>query len=214
MRFLLALPPGPNTRLQQINEAEQKLKDLFKVENIAPGVLDDYFAGLKVDDPNVSLRKFVDGLSKIFPDDGQSIFDNLLPTPLVFDDRVSETLQLTVDEASVCYKHECYLATIVLCGKIIETLLANAFQVLIGKPPNEKMRFGQVRQALRGKGMPLEDHVDELLSLIYTHRSVVVHSSGGFRDVSFPTKGQADGVAALTQEVINIIYEYFNNEGK
>ena len=138
------------------------------------------------------------------------IFWNLSTPPDAFDKHVSEMLRLTINETSVCYKHECYLATIALCGKIIETLLANAFQALMGKPPSEKMSFGDIRAALRGKGAPLDDSVDELLNLIYTHRSVVIHR-GNLRKISFPTEGQAKHVAGLTQEVINILYSYFND---
>ena len=72
LRFLFALPPNPNTRIGQISDTEQKFRDLFKVENIVPEILGDYLADLNVDDPNVSLRKFVDSLSKILPDDVQS----------------------------------------------------------------------------------------------------------------------------------------------
>lgn len=72
------------------------------------------------------------------------------------------------------------------------------------------MSFGDIGAALRGKGTPLDDSVDESLNLIYTHRSVVIHR-GNLRKVSFPTEGQAKHVAGLTQEVINILYGYFND---
>lgn len=209
LRFLLALPPS--TRTEQINEAEQKLKDLFAEENIAPKVLGDYLTGLDTDDPskiNASLRRFVQKFPKAFPK--EQIFDNLGSTPSAFDDKVSETLQLTINEASNCYKHACYLATIVLCGKIIETLLANAFQALRGEPPHERRPFGQLRADLRGEGMPLSETIDKLLELIYQYRSAYIHR--GDDPLSFPTEGHAKHVAGLTQEVINTIYDHFNNQ--
>ena len=176
----------------------------------------------EIGDAEAVHKKFVREVSQTLleidsSETGQTdeIFDNLDSTPSGFDGDISEMLRLTINEASVCYKHECYLATIVLCGKIIETLLANAFQTLIGKTPPEKMGFGEIRKALRGKGMPLEDSVDELLELIYTHRSIVVHhSSTGshIRYVSYPTKEQAMHLAGLTQVVINTIYDYFNSQ--
>lgn len=214
LRFLLALPPNPNTQTDQVNQAEQKLKELFKSEAIEPKALDDYFTALNTDNTNEvndSLRTFVRYFSTVFPSDNEIIFDNLCSPSSAFDCEVSEMLQLTIDETSICYKNECYLATIALCGKIIETLLANAFHALMGKFPPEKMGFGEIRAALRGKGMPLDDTVDELLQLIYTHRSVVIHR-GNLRKTSFPTEGQAKHVAGLTQEVINTIYNYFNDQ--
>lgn len=141
-------------------------------------------------------------------DPTDEIFGGLCSPPDAFDDEVLKMLQLTVDEASVCYKHECYLATIMLCGKIIETLLAIAFQALMGKPPGKRMPFGQIRQVLWEKGVLLNDSVDKLLDLIYTP---VVYS-GILLKTSFPTENQAKTIAGLTQEVINIIYAHFNDQ--
>ena len=193
--------------------AVTELKALFRVEVIPTDSLNDYLADLKTDNAAGAFRGFLAAFSRDLSSDkpdNQQIFDNLGSAPLTFDDDVLETLQLTIEETSRCYNHKCYLATIALCGKIIETLLANAFQVLIGKSPPERMGFGELRAALRGKGMPLDDSVDELLDLIYTHRSVAIHR-GNLRKISFPTEGQAKHVAGLTQEVINIIYGYFND---
>lgn len=63
LRFLLALPPTPNTQTGQISETEQKLKDLFAEENIAPEVLGDYLPGLDTDDPYKPVQPRPNGLS-------------------------------------------------------------------------------------------------------------------------------------------------------
>ena len=70
LRFLLALPPNPNTRIEQINQAEEKLKNLFELENYDLEILDDYLTSLKTDTPdevNESLRVFVRGFPTVFP---------------------------------------------------------------------------------------------------------------------------------------------------
>ena len=58
--------------------------------------------------------------------------------------------------------------------------------------------------------MPLDESMDQLLSLIYTHRSVVMHDPGQLQNYKFPTEGLAKHIAGLTQETINIMYDYFN----
>ena len=195
------------------DDAVQELKALFRAEAIPDDCLNDYLAELKTGDAVGAFREFVVTFSKAVPDDPRSnerIFDNVGSPPSSFDSNVSRTLQLTIAEACSCYKHECYLATIALCGKVIETLLADAFHVLMGKPKPEKMGFAEVRKALRDKGMPLDESMDQLLILIYTHRSVVIHDAGQLQDYEFPKKGLAESVAGLTQEAINIMYDYFN----
>ena len=214
LRFLLALPP--RTRTEQISETEQKLKDLFEEENIVPEVLDDYLTDLDTDDPskvNVSLRTFVQNFPKAFPKKEQ-IFDNLGPPPSAFDDDVLETLQLTIDEASVCYKHECYLATIVLCGKIIETVLKNAYKVVFGeypfRPPNKsgkktEKNFTEIREELTEKRIGIEKALDIQLELIYHHRNAAMHG-----DIKIPTKEEAKNIAGLTQDAIKRIFQNLN----
>lgn len=211
LRFILALPPNPNTRTGQIIEAEQKLGDLFEEENVAPEVLDDYLTSLadgSSEVVNASLKTFVQNFAKALSSDesdNEQIFDNLRSAPSAFYDDVLKALQETINEASVCYKHECYLATIVLCGKIIETLLANAYQVVFEEPPDDETGFGTVRRKLRQKGILLDKSVQIQLDLIYVIRSAAIHGK-----TKIPTQDDAKGIAILTQSVINIIYDYFN----
>jgi hypothetical protein len=211
LRFLLALPPAPNTRTGQISEAEQKLRDLFEEENIALEVLDEYLTDLETDISsgiNEVLRVFVRDFPKALPSDNEQIFENLGPPPSIFDNGVLEALQLTIDEASNCYNAECYMATIVLCGKIIETLLAHAYEWLTGENPVEKhLAFNRVRNRLsQNYNVLLDEAVDTQLRLIYQRRSAAVHGN-----TKIPTQDEALGVAILTQNVVNIIYGYFND---
>ena len=70
LRFIFALPPDPNTRIEQIDEVEQKLRNLLGLEKIAKNVFDDFLTGL-MDDPsgvNASFRKFVQSLQETLLD--------------------------------------------------------------------------------------------------------------------------------------------------
>ena len=136
------------------------------------------------------------------------IFENLEEAPSVFDDMILKALQCTINEASTSYKHGCYLATIVLCGKIIETLLAHAYECLTDEYPFGNRRpFAYMRRKLRDDyKVLLGPTVDEMLELIYVHRSVGVYRN------TFPSEDDAHSIVVFTQNVINIIYQYFKDE--
>ena len=175
-----------------------------------------FLTGLKDSDPsgvNASFRKFVQSLQETLLQetllDDNQIFENLGSAPTIFDEEILNALDLTIKEASICYKHECFMATIVLCGKMLETVLAHAYEWLTNENPFEKQRsFAYMRRKLREDYKVLLDKtVDNQLDIVYTRRSAAVHGN-----TKIPTKDEAHGVAIFTQNVINIIYQYFNDE--
>ena len=189
--------------------ALQELEALFRAEAIPVPSLNDYVTDLKTGNAEGAFRGFLATFSKALQSsesDNESIFDNLSPTPSIFDDNVLTVLQSTIDEASKCYNAGCYMATIVLCGKIIETLLAHAYEWLTAENPIEKqLAFTRIRSRLRrDHTVLLDEAVDTQLRLIYQCRSAAVHGN-----TKIPLSDEALGVAILTQNVINIIYQYF-----
>ena len=59
-------------------------------------------------------------------------------------DDVLKALNATIQEISVCYKYDSPLATIGLCGKLIELLLVRAYNKEFERPPIEvEMRYDQ-----------------------------------------------------------------------
>ena len=202
----------------------ERLKIFFTVEDIPAEILDDHLAWLKTEDPLNAFRKFEIVFRKALsgkdtePNEGifnnpgpdpAGIFNNLDPDPSVFKKEVLKAFHSTVDEAAKCYEHECYLATIVLCGRIIETLIANVYQVVFRKNPldDEKMRFEDMHNDLKNKaGLPLLTTVDKLLALIYDYRSKVIHGN-----IEIPIKDEAVGIVNLTRSVISTTFDYFNN---
>lgn len=209
LRFLLVLPPTANSRTEQIGEVEKKLEDLFTFESIPKSILKSYLSKVVEENPNTILTELRQSLYE-FMKDKKEIFNELLEPPNQFDEKISESIKLTIDETSKCYKQECYIATIVLCGRIIETLTANAYISIIGENPlNDKnTTFKKMRDTLKEKGLSLYDTnntEEKLLALIYDYRSVVFHST------IIPTQGQAKAIVILTQEAINITYRYFHD---
>ena len=111
LRFLLALPPNPNTRIEQINQAEEKLKNLFKLENYDLEILDDYLTSLKTDTPdevNESLRGFVQGFPTVFPSSDEQKIRETRDKPelplvkrTVLDPDIGEEYQITLPATDV-----------------------------------------------------------------------------------------------------------------
>ena len=54
-------------------------------------------------------------------------FEGLDAIPPPFLEDAWKALKKTIHEAAVSYENDCYLATTILCGKIIETLLKRAY---------------------------------------------------------------------------------------
>ena len=71
LRFLLALPPHPNTRTEQIDQTVQQLESLFSIEDIPQEFLKDYLLGLETgEDPNKMLQGIVQTLRKSLTERG------------------------------------------------------------------------------------------------------------------------------------------------
>lgn len=195
------------------DEAVQELRALFRAETIPADCLNDYLTELKTGDAAGAFRGFLATFSTALRSTDRAdeqIFDNLGSPPSDFDDDVLEALQLTINEASLCYKQECYLATIVLCGKIIETVLKNAYRVVFKRKPVTKrgkdMNFADIRRELREENILIGEATDTQLQFIYQLRNAAVHGNA-----RIPTKDEAKGTAILTQDVTNRIYQYFND---
>lgn len=217
LRFLLSLPPNPNSRTVQINETEGRLKDLFISEDLPINLLEDYFGLLRnsdVSEVNESLKKFVRDIIEALRDKStqliESIFENLNPDPPQFPTDILEALKLTIREASKCYEHGCYMATIILCGRAIETLVAIAYEVMFCKRAlgADGPGFKVMRETLKSKNLVIDTTLDEFLKLIYKYRSRVSH---GDPEIKLPTQEQAKGIAILTEATINITFDYFRD---
>lgn len=73
-------------------------------------------------------------------------FENVDVVPPSFPDDTWKALKKTIHEAAVSYENDCYLATAILCGKIIETLLKRAYYVEFDEDPDSAGRQRGGRQ--------------------------------------------------------------------
>ncbi|MCE2435721.1 MAG: hypothetical protein J4F29_22820 [Candidatus Latescibacteria bacterium] len=135
-------------------------------------------------------------------------FNALEAAPSFFCEDVVEAMDYTLEEASVCYENQCYQATIMLCGKVVETLIKTVYEPVTGKEiytinkngEQIERNFKQMCNDLRTQGVLLGRGVGVLLDLIYSHRSGAIHDA-----IRKPGKD-------VTNDVMNRIFAYFNTQ--
>lgn len=200
--------------------AVQELRVLFQAESIPTEVLDDYLTDLILGDKDDALRfqsNFLKAISKKYTEsedvntEDRLKFNALESAPSFFQEDVVGAIDYTLEEASVCYENQCYQATIMLCGKVMEMLIKHVYKPVtkneiytIKKGEQIERTFKQMCYDLRSEGILLSRGVGERLDIIYAHRSGAAHES------RIPSEDEAGSVALLTNDVMNRIFEYCN----
>ena len=141
-------------------------------------------------------------------------FESMDVVPPFFPDDAWDALKKTIHEAAVSYENDCYLATTILCGKIIETLLKRAYFIECGEDP-DKIRRGnrigldmpQIRAELQKREFLLEAALNDQLSMISRSRNTAIHGS-----TFIPDEDQATAVSIYTRSIIKIIIYTFCDE--
>lgn len=110
---------------------------------------------------------------------------------------VTENVNLTYKEILVCYRYECFLAAIVLCGKIIETILSALFES-VGGEKADKLGFHSLRSRLKKAGYSFEASLDSQFHVINAHRNKAVHGN-----IVVPSRDEARGIIYLTKDVMH-----------
>ena len=204
--------------------AVQELRALYRAESIPEEVLDDYLTALKTGNAEGAFRGLLPNFYRAIDQkyaksedanaEDRLKFTDLKSAPSCFEKDIVDAIEDTLKEASVCYENQCYRATIMLCGSVIETLIKNVYTPLTGKEiyttnqKGEKIErtFKNMCDDLRDQGMPLGRGIDKQLDLIYAHRSGATHEI-----IRKPSKDEAQGIALFTNDVMNGLFEYLSN---
>ena len=132
-------------------------------------------------------------------------FENVDVVPPSFPDDTWKALKKTIHEAAVSYENDCYLATAILCGKIIETLLKRAYYVEFDEDPDSagrqrggrqrhvRLDMPEIRKKLYEREFLLEPALDDQLNLISRSRNTAAHGP-----TFIPDKEQATAVNIYT----------------
>ena len=219
LRFLLALPPRPNTRLEQIDASVQQLTDLFKVEGVPKGILDKYLTVLNIgdaDEANAALREFVLSIHKTIDVNREDRLklNDLKSAPSCFDRDIVDAIEHMLKEASVCYENECYRAAIMLCGNVVETLIKSVYKPVT---ENEIYTVNKKGEQIERTFKQMCDHLcadkseffdkrkRETLDLIYGYRSGAIHEA-----FWKPGKDKAYVIGRLTNDFMNDLFTYLD----
>lgn len=223
LRFLLSLPGhlDPKMKETHIKNTELRLIEIFTSFGYNTDVVDKFLENLKLDQ-NSALESFVFEFRKFVLDSENSEQSNDTGNPfgvefpyalLPFEDDVMKALETTVGEARICYNNECRLACIILCGRIIETVMQNAYWKEFGEYPQTKkghpMGFAAIRGALKEKGLLIDERIDMQLELIYHHRNSAVHKS-----TTVPTEDLSKGIGLLTRDIVRITAQFYEDRSK
>lgn len=125
-------------------------------------------------------------------------FDMGLIESLGYEEDVTNALKHTIWEAITCYDNKCYLASIGMSGKAVETILHNSHIKLVGKDPDlDGKSVDAIRGALKKKGYILEGSVKSIIEFIHIQRCKSVHNS-----IFHPSQEEAIAVINFVKSMV------------
>ena len=111
---------------------------------------------------------------------------------------VTEVVNLTYIEALIDFSNGCYMSSIALCGKIIETVLTALYtKVTGGDADAEKLGGDAIANRLKKAGYAFKGTIREQMEIVKAHRNKAVHGS-----IIIPTVDEARGVLSLARDVL------------
>jgi|LSQX01.3.fsa_nt_gb hypothetical protein len=111
---------------------------------------------------------------------------------------VTAVVNLTYTEALIDFSNGCFMSSITLCGKVIETVLAALYaRVTGGDADAEKLGADAIANRLRKAGYVFKGTMKEQLEIVKAHRNKAVHGS-----IIIPTVDEARGVLSLARDVL------------
>lgn len=116
----------------------------------------------------------------------------------------------TLEEISVCFQHECYIATIALCGKILEVCLK---EILHRNEINSENVFmiGNLIQKVK-TDVPneyIDPSLESVARIISKSRNTAIHFG---EKVPIPSRDQAIMVIFATRDVVNRNLSHYTKE--
>lgn len=116
----------------------------------------------------------------------------------VFPEDVTRVINISYQEILCCFREGCFLASISLCGKVIETVLDALYELETGhKASDEGKGANAMINALNKKGYGFSPSTKEKLEVIAAHRNMAVHGN-----IVLPTDNEARGIIFLTKDVM------------
>lgn len=199
IRFLIEIY---NQKFSRIDSFDQKKANMM---------IQEYYLGPNYSKINNNMHEFVHESLKFtklmiesiinYSDNNKKELDLKLKDN-IFDEDVTEIINLTCDEVVTDYSNSCFISAISLCGKIIETAL---YALLKKYEPNysydstDKRGLYQLYNKLNKHGYDFSD-VEKQIAIIATHRNMAIHGN-----IIRPDIDDALGTIHFTKSVLNRI---------
>ena len=119
---------------------------------------------------------------------------------------IKEELAADIHELEKTFQTGCYRSSIILCGRILETLLHRKYFDVTGQDLLEKapgIGLGKIIAKLKEKEVAIDPGLTQQIHLINQVRVFSVHTK---QEPFYPSKEQAHGTILLTMDVINKFY--------
>ncbi len=106
------------------------------------------------------------------------------------------------EEVLRCFEQSCFVASIVMCGKIIETILASSYARTFAKNLRTDRLPGiaDMIRELRKAGFQFPAGLAERMDVISKHRNVAVHGA-----VTVPTQDEARSTIYLVRDTLLLL---------
>jgi hypothetical protein len=131
--------------------------------------------------------------------ESQQLMKFTFPNGFLPDD-ITHLVNLSYSEAIRCYEVSCFLASIALCGRTIETVLGSLYEKNVGTHPSKessKPGMNAIINKLTGKGFEFPTGLKEKMEAIAIHRNMAIHGN-----LVIPTEDEARSVIYATRDVL------------
>lgn len=115
---------------------------------------------------------------------------------------VLELVRRSYEEVLRCYEQSCFVASIVMCGKIVETILADSYCRKFDKDARTDRLPGiaDMIKDLKKTGFQFPAGLSERMDAISKHRNLAVHGA-----VTVPTQDEARSTIYLVKDALMLL---------
>lgn len=115
---------------------------------------------------------------------------------------ITHLVNLSYAETVRCYEGSCFLASIALCGRTIETVLGALYEKTVGIHPSKdsnKPGMNAIINRLAKEGFVFPAGLKEKIEVIALHRNMAIHGN-----LIIPTEDEARSVIYSTRDVLKL----------
>tara|TARA_Y100000310_G_scaffold330571_1_gene402460 strand:- start:617 stop:1384 length:768 start_codon:yes stop_codon:yes gene_type:complete len=143
-------------------------------------------------------------LTESIPEEKQN--EALTLNPDIIPKDIKSDIEADISEMQRCFTHECFRSCIILCGRVLETVLHRKYYEVTNNDLLEKspgIGLGNLIAKLRDKEVSLPPGIANQIHLINQARISSVHKQ---QEAFYPTKAQTEAVILLTIDTASQLF--------